>query len=129
MRSMRKRKEGSRDRGTERAIALYHVVYGHEGFQEAAQTLFTLVRDAQSRFPNQRRLLFLDIEGHRNAQGGFDSDMVELQKDFLVGFLSRFLSEIRCPLTGLTVGKGQDNDVPHRLNICAPTEQGPRATE
>jgi hypothetical protein len=113
---MAKRNE-VRVEGTEGAIALYHVVYRHEGFEEAAQTLFTLVREAQARFPNQRRSLFLDIEGHRNEQDGFDPDMFELQKDFLIGFLGRFLSEIHSPLINVTNPKDQENGIPDQLDI------------
>jgi hypothetical protein len=43
-------------------------VYHREGFEEGAQALFTLVREAQANFPNQRRSLYLDIEGHRNER-------------------------------------------------------------
>jgi hypothetical protein len=103
--------------GTGRAIALYHVVYRHEEFEEAAQALFKLVRESQARFPNQRRSLFLDIEGHRNEQGGFDSDMFELQKDFLIGLLGRFLSEIHSPLVNAINPKDQENDIPDHLDI------------
>jgi hypothetical protein len=110
--------------GTDRAIALYHVVYRHEGFEEAAQALFTLVQDAQARFPNRRRSLFLDIEGHRNEQGGFDPDMFELQQDFLLDFLGRFLSEIHCPLIIVSKPKGQENDIPDRLEIQAQAGNG-----
>jgi hypothetical protein len=110
--------------GDDRSVALYHVVYRHEGFEEAAQTLFTLVRDSQAKFPNRRRSLFLEIEGHRNEQGGFDVDMFELQKDFLIGFLSQFLSEIHCPLTSMTNAKGQSNDIPGQLDIRASAERG-----
>jgi hypothetical protein len=63
--------------GSGRAVALYHLVYAHEGFDEAGQALFKLVQQAQKLQPNKPRLLFLDIEGHRNEQGGFDVDMVE----------------------------------------------------
>ena len=103
-----------------RAVALYHNVYSHEGFEEAAQAIFAMVRDAQSRCPNERRALFLDIEGHRNEKGGFDSEMLELQEHFLVGFLGQFLSEIHCPLVDMTRDGGQSNDIPDRLDIRAP---------
>ena len=102
---------------TGRYAALYHVVYEHEGFEESSQALFKLVRRAQELQPNRKRVLFLDIEGHRNSQGGFDSDMLELQKDFLIGFLSRFLSEIRCPLAHTRNPNEQDNDVPEILIV------------
>src|SRR5687768_6969243 len=79
---------------TDQAVAIYHVVYQREGFEKSAQILFQLVREAQQNYPNKRRALFLDIENHRNEQGGFDADMFELQNHFLIGFLARFLSEI-----------------------------------
>ncbi len=110
--------------GTERAIALYHVVYRHERFEEAAQALFSLVRDAQARFPDQRGELFLDIEGHRDEQGGFDPDMFELQQDFLLGFLGRFLSEIHTPLITVSKPKGQENNIPDYLDIQAQAGNG-----
>ncbi len=103
----------------DRYVALYHVVYRHEGFDQAAQALFAMVRNAQTRCPNKRRSLFLDIEGHRNEEGGFDSDMLELQEHFLVGFLGQFLSEIHCPLADMTRDSGQNNDIPDRLDIRA----------
>jgi hypothetical protein len=103
--------------------AIYHRVYAHEGFDEAAQTLFKLVKMAQQEQPNKERVLFLDIDGHRNEQGGFDTDMVELQTQFLMGFLSRFLTEISCPLGTVKNTKVQENDIPEVLNIRSPAEQ------
>jgi hypothetical protein len=103
-----------------RAVALHHVVYSQESFEDAAQALYAIVRDAQANCPNQRRALFLDIEGHRNDQGDFDSDMVELQEHFLVGLLGQFLSEIHCPLVSMTRDSGQNNEIPGRLDIRAP---------
>jgi len=34
-------------------IAIYHVVYAHEGFEESAQNLFTLVQEAQRKQPSK----------------------------------------------------------------------------
>ena len=71
----------------DRGVAIYHLVPPHEGFEESARTLFGLVRRAQTVKPGRTRTLLLDIEGHRDADGGFDADMlVELQNAFLVGF-------------------------------------------
>jgi len=36
------------------AIAIYHVVYGHEMFDEAAEALFKLVQDAQRVHPGKK---------------------------------------------------------------------------
>jgi len=101
----------------DKAVALYHVVYAHEGFEDAAQALFKLVQLAQERCPGKPRKLFLDIEAHRNSHGGFDADMSELQKDFLMAFLARFLTEIHCPLGHVANSKPQDDDVPAALTV------------
>jgi hypothetical protein len=71
----------------EKAVALYHCVYAHEGFEQSAQRLFQLVHDAQQQHPGKKRVLYLDIDGHRTSEGGFDADMFELQDEFLLGFL------------------------------------------
>ncbi len=101
----------------DRGSAIYHVVYSHEAFEESAQTLFRLVRRAQELRPDKKRMLFLDIEGHRDRDGSFDADMIELQEEFLLGFLGRFLSEIRCPLYVATNPEPQDNEVPPELIV------------
>jgi hypothetical protein len=107
----------SRVESSDNAIAICHVVYAREEFKESAQTLFKLVQEAQRLQPGKRRKLYLDIEGHRNSEGGFDTDMVELQKEFLLGFLSPYLSEIYAPLVSVTNKKPQENDIPPTLII------------
>ena len=96
------------------SVALYHVVYVQEDFEESAQKLFKLVQRSQRLRPGNKRKLYLDIEGHRNSEAGFDTDMLELQKDFLMGFLSPYLSEIHCPLVSVTNSEPQENDIPLR---------------
>jgi hypothetical protein len=78
----------------DKAVVIYHVVYRHETFEKAAQALFEVVKDVEQRYPGKSRIFMLDIEGHRNKQGGFDADMHELQKDFVLGFLMPFLTEV-----------------------------------
>ena len=97
------------------AVALYHVIYKHEGFEESAQNLFKLVQQVQRLSPGKKRKLYLDIDGHRVKEGGFDADMLELQKEFLLGFLSPYLSEMHCPLVDETNLKPQENDIPPTL--------------
>ena len=103
------------------ATAIYHVVYAHETFEQTADTLIDLVRKAQQAHPGTPRWLYLDIEGHRNEQGGFDPDMLELQKEFLAGFLMPFLTKASCPLIQLQNPKSQRNDVPEALKILPAT--------
>jgi hypothetical protein len=112
----------SRVESSDKAIAIYHVVYAHEGFEESAQTLFTLVREAQRLQPGKQRKLYLDIEGHRQSAGGFDPDMVELQQEFLLGFLSPYLAEIHAPLVRATNTQPQENELPPALVIQAQRE-------
>jgi hypothetical protein len=101
----------------DRGVALYHVVLPHEGFEESARALFRLIRRAQEMKPGGRRMLFLDIEGHREADGRFDADMRELQQAFLFDVLAPFLTEAHCPLVILRNPHPQDDDLPADLII------------
>src|SRR5512143_343762 len=100
-----------------KGVAIYHVVYAHEKFEKDAKMLLQLVRKVQETHPGAPRLLYLDIEGHRNSEGGYDADMFELQNEFLMGFLMPFLTEATVPLMRLRNDKGQNNDVPHDLKV------------
>ena len=60
---------------------------------------------------------FLDIEGHRNSEGGFDHEMFELLNEFLMGFLGPFIKEARTPLIHFINPQLQDNDLPDELRI------------
>ena len=100
-----------------KSIALYHLVFGHENFETAANHLFELMAHAQKEWPNQNRVLFLDIEGHRNKKGGFDHDMFELQKEFMIGFLCPFLAEVYMPFGHLINPRLQDNDLPEKFSV------------
>ena len=101
----------------DKAVALYHLVCADEGFEESAQALFRLVQRAQRVRPGKERKLFLDIEGHRDNEGTFDSDMLELQEHFLLGVLARYLSEIHCPLVTARNPDPQDDEIPPLLAI------------
>ena len=100
-----------------RDMAIYHLVHEHEGFVESAQTLFQLVQNAEQLHPGKPRRLFLDIEGHRNDAGGFDADMLELQRNFLPEVLGPFLTEINAPLLKVKARNRQENDMPPKLII------------
>jgi hypothetical protein len=102
-------------------VALYHRVFCEETFEDAAQTIFRLVKAAAARFPNASRFLYLDIDDHRNPEGGYDKDMFELQKEFLVRYMMPFLSGAFFPLAdapgGIRNTKGQREDLPKQLTI------------
>ncbi len=100
-------------------VALYHVVAVNEGFDKAALHLLQLIRRAQQEYPGQKRTLHLDIEGHRNATGGFDQDMLELQSKFMTEFLIRFLSRVLLPLATLQNPQPQKNEIPDELTVIS----------
>lgn len=75
------------------------------------------MKNAQDKFPGDKRILYLDIEGHRNKKGGFDTDMLELQKEFLLGFLMEYLHEAKMPFASVENAKEQNNNVPRNLTI------------
>ena len=100
------------------SVSLYHVVGREETFEEAARALFALVREAQDRFPDWPRTLYLDIEGHADPYGRLEEDFVELQQDFFFATLAPFLTAFELPLTGGLVNpSAQRNDVPDGLQI------------
>ncbi|MBI5249582.1 MAG: hypothetical protein HY912_08815 [Desulfomonile tiedjei] len=98
-------------------VALYHNVFRRDDFEKTAYILFNLVKEAQRLHPGKKRILFLDIEGHRNEQGGYDPDMLELQQEFLVGFLLNFLTEVHSPLASVRNSGMQEDAVPEALTV------------
>lgn len=62
-------------------VALYHRVMRRENFEKAAKDLVSLVYAAEKKEPGKPRTLYLDIDGHRNAQGRFDADMRSSKRD------------------------------------------------
>lgn len=102
-----------------RALALYHCIYAEENFHDAAHALFDLVAYTQRTFPGAKRQLFLDIEGHRTPTDAFDGDMFEIQRDFLLGFLMPFLTEVHMPLAGVRNPNPQRANLPDELRISA----------
>ena len=98
-------------------VALYHRIMKRESFETAAKDLFDLLISAQKKSPNKPRILYVDIDGHRNTAGDFDEDMLELQKEFGLGFLAQFFTEIHFPLASVENAKEQNNDIPEGLQI------------
>ena len=104
-------------------VAIYHAIFPEEDFETSASTLLKLVCSAQDNHPNRKRALYLDIDGHRNESGGFDDDMFELQRYFLLGFLMQYLTELHIPLMGVQNTKFQRNDIPSELHFMKNFDQ------
>lgn len=79
-------------------VAIYHVVYEDEDFNDAVNSLIELTRATQQKELNKRRVLYLDIEGHRLKDGAFDHDMWELQFYFILQNLLYYYTEIHLPI-------------------------------
>ena len=101
-------------------VALYHRIMRRENFEKAAKDLFDLLKTAQTKTPDVERALYVDIDGHKNSEGGYDRDMLELQKDFGVGFLGKYFTEVHFPLIEFKNPNPQCNDIPRYLEIFSP---------
>lgn len=112
-----------------KAMALYHCVYPEENFEQAAREIFDLIAHTIEFFPNAKRSLYLDIEGHRTPTDAFDDDMFELPKGFLLGFLMPFLTELHTPLIHVENSKTQRADLPDELRIYASADEVPEGVE
>ena len=100
-----------------KGIAIYHYVYRHEDFETTADILFKLIVNAQKRYPNTARHLYLDIEEHLNKNGGYDTDMFELQTHYTLGFLMQYLTSVHMPLGDVENNAVQNNNIPNELIV------------
>lgn len=97
---------------TDKGVAIYHVVKPNEDFDTAAKSIYQLVVEAQAKEPNQDRYLYIDIEGHRNKNGGLDHDMYELLTHFTLGFLGQYVKKIQSPMYSYNNPHDQNNQLP-----------------
>jgi hypothetical protein len=104
-------------------VSVYHVVRQGDDFEKAAQEVFAYLREAQDQFPDWPRVLYLDIEGHRDEEGRFDEDFREFQQEFLLGALGTFFTALALPLVQVVNPGEQRNDVPDALALGASEQQ------
>jgi hypothetical protein len=100
------------------SVSIYHQIAPEDGFVKAAQDIFALVKEAQSKFPNWQRILYLDIYGHKGENGQPDEEMIELQQEFFFSAIAPFLTAFELPIVDGLNPNPQRNDVPDRLNIA-----------
>lgn len=112
-----------------KGIAIYHNIYSYEGFEESANILIDLIKNSQKESPNNKRFLYLDIQGHRNDKEGFDADMFELQSKFILGFLMPYLTEAYLPLISVKNKNYQKNDIPREVAIFPSEREAIKFTE
>ena len=106
-------------------VAIYHVVAPSDTFEAATQAVFARIQEAQTRFPDWPRLLYVDIEGHLDELGRFEEDFVEFQQEFAFSCIAPFCTALDLPLTGpLLNPEPQRNDLPDALVLAPPNGQG-----
>lgn len=98
-------------------VALYLVVGAEESFEQAANRLFMLVREAIRDFPGAPRLLYLDILGHAGDAAGFDDDFFEFQQEFIFSTVAPFLTALSLPLLSVVNPNVQREDLPDGLLV------------
>lgn len=109
-------------------VSLYYIVEPDDSFEQAAQALFALLKEAQAQFPDWPRLLYLDVLGHQGDRAGYDPDFFEFQQDFLFATIAPFVTALETPLTGPLLNPDtQRNDVPDDLVIKPPDGEAPGA--
>jgi hypothetical protein len=99
-----------------KTVILYHRITRAEKFEETVQNLIKLVYEAQQFNSEKKRVLYLDITGHRNELGGYDTDTFELMSEFIPKYLLMWLSAVHMPL-GILHNDYQQNDVPEGVEI------------
>jgi hypothetical protein len=104
-------------------VVLFHRVYAHEGFEESARAIFRVIQVALKAQPGKKRIFFLLIDGHRNAAGGFDAEMLELQGEFMFKHVMPFLTEIHIPLGAYRNSKPQRDDAPEGVTFASEAEK------
>ncbi|MGW4321506.1 HNH endonuclease [Streptomyces sp. NPDC004684] len=103
-----------------KGIALYHDMRVEEDFSKCANRIFSILKNAAATSPGAPRYLYLDIQGHRDAAGDYDADAREIIRDFLLGFLGPYLTEISTPLYRQRNPEPQREDIPEVLTIRDP---------
>ena len=116
----KKTRQQTRKKKPNMGVAIYHDMKVYENFERSALRIFECIRSSQAHSPGAPRRLYIDIQGHRNEAGGYDRDAFELMKDYALGFLMNYLTEIKTPLYSARNPGKQCNDIPDNLRIGHP---------
>ena len=101
-------------------VSIYCRVASDDTFDEAAKAVFSMVAQAQARYPDWPRTLYLEIEGHMDASGRLADGFIEFQQEFWFSVIAPFLTAFELPLTGPLVNPvEQRNDIADELVIKA----------
>ncbi|WP_433700654.1 HNH endonuclease [Nocardiopsis sp. CA-288880] len=110
----KQREQQIKDSG--KMAGIWHEMTIEEDFTKAASRIFLMLRNCQDRFPGKKMALYIDVQGHRNSEGGFDHDAFELIHYFALEKMAQYLTEVRTPLIHIVNPKPQ-LPLPHELVI------------
>jgi 5-methylcytosine-specific restriction endonuclease McrA len=117
------RSAGKKHQEKQPGLAIYHTMVIEENFERCAHRLHEMIKGAQRMAPGAPRILYLDVDGHRNEQDGFDRDAFEIIRHFVPDFLFPYLTEYHSPYRDAINFKGQRNDIPAELIISSPPDE------
>ncbi|MGW3591540.1 HNH endonuclease signature motif containing protein [Streptomyces fungicidicus] len=106
--------------GTIKPVALYHDMAVYENFERCAPRIFEVIWASQQKAPNAPRLLYFDVQGHRNSAGDYDRDSLEMVANFLPEKALPYLTELHTPMHSWKNTARQDNRVPREMLIGYP---------
>ena len=100
------------------SVSIYHIITPDRTFEQVAQDVFEVVREAQNLYPDWPRIFYLDILEHVSNSQSFNDDFVEFQQEFWFSVIAPFLTSFELPLTGPLVNpERQRNDLPDSVLI------------
>ena len=108
----------------ENVVNIFIVIEPEVAFEDAAQRVFENLSEAQKQYPDARRVLYLEIQGHTGDVMGYTEEFFEFQQDFLQGYLGPFFTALDTPLASVFNPNEQRNDVPDQLDIGPPSPPG-----
>jgi hypothetical protein len=118
--SKRAKKTQRKHSGPIKPVVLYHDMAVYENFERCAPRIFEVIWATQQKAPGAPRLLYVDVQGHRNDAGGYDRDSFELMTNFLPEKALPYLTELHTPLHSWKNTARQDNHVPREILIGYP---------
>ena len=101
----------------EKVVKICHTIMENDSIKSAAKDLLKLLSNTQKQKPNKPRILYININGHRNKAGGYDQEMYKLQMEYGRKFLIQFFEEIHFPLYSMKNVSYQNNDIPEKLKL------------
>ena len=78
------------------------------------------LKEAQNRYPDWPRAIYIDINGHEGERAGYDAHFFEFQQEFMIAIMGPFFTAIDVPLLSVYNPEPQRNDLPDALAIRFP---------